>query len=1336
MVSSPQLILGSLHSISDRSIFFTPLENDHLDLKTVSTAPPSHRSVLQRNGLVAKVCVGVTFYEARVSGTPPTSHTSTARDTGESGPTASVEHHSLSAAKRKELCCLALVHAGLLCAKGDELVIPEEFAATPWPVHTEKQYTELMEQLTARRACTAVNTSSFCVPVLSIEECVYKHKGVRVCLGVAWMPRYSHNLRQWAVTFAASGHRVPEASLLTLLHHVTTGALAMRTAANVVGQTDEALSLSVTLEKVLVHRGSKAEKKTAKEVDSGNAGGGLAFVLTTGACEWRQAEPRVDQNSGTNEAACSGKGRFTNHLIVLEEEQLLYRTPEDCSPRLYPTHGSAAAKRDAWTLGVVLYLLASGLAGTGRAAATSLRSRSPRRACMRKLAPLNAAVLTPDSLWRRLRRELECRGYSGTIVTVITQLLSLDPLTRPSLSTVDRMLQDLQRPTPVHRFPFALGSYDLLRMQNPADIDLNPGARRYTMAGACILCKKQRDSTALCTKGGDHVPGLSSPSWSDEELLPQLPCMDLHYMTFLYPLCGSSDERQRRKQVALALQGPPSSMNASIGVAPVTAPLLDSTRLFQVFGGFAVYKRMPELNAKGQVFYRVVVKDVLVPYPSQGLRRSELPLVKLTIDFSGGLPWPSCCTEALQKSGRVSRNAPFSFTGAHQGVEWFGWVLPGERFSLPNGGHWTAPHDGAFVFLFNSDLRPTDRDRYFGLTSMRAATLPAKVPRTVLPDSLFRLHAGDEARVSGIFGSRTENGNRADPGLRRSSVLRCSVVHRRSCHSVTDVALPSATHEIVEAEENASTALEHRPLSLSASQLRNSPGEPPVNGRRRRSSMKDRAPSRRSDMFPAIVVGFLESAAEERKSPGSALAASVLRSASDTASSHTSGTPELNEPGLLLGAPRRDTPVITDRKNPKSPEWAEARDKAQWTDCNITRLPVCTNTSVDSARALAPPEGSISPTAPNWLASWRQKACKPLGMTMSLQGSRGAAAEGLVTSLPLSVDAENVISNAAVTAQLVSSTRNSGRESSSRVFELRPIAQRRVRKESIHATLPAATPKLPPIVGTLPAGLGEMRIGGLWLPSEAVDAAFRALTFCVFSTGEHGYMHPPVKISARVAHAIRALPGAAYLAFLSNQLPLFRRNHPRMEAATCSLMLPHHGFTCYASDGTLLGVLALRCSRNGCPDVMSDEFELMTRVSTAFHGSSVASRTVYASYLSKDVGAHMDKARAASGACEVRNRDGEEDGQASPLRHVSSLPHRGWGTRKLLANARGNQARTFSGAFRHVNDCTSNENDDASPSQTREDVLPACWVGFDGLSAALLFADAAQSVWVPYRIGG
>ncbi|GET89724.1 hypothetical protein, conserved [Leishmania tarentolae] len=1338
MVTSPKLVLGGLHHISDRSVFFIPLENDHLDLTTISTAPPSHRSVLQRNGLMAKAFIGVKFYGACTTTAKSSLSISSCWGTCEADTTDSADHHKLSASNREDLWRTALANAGLLRDKWDALVTPEEFAATPWPVHSETEYEELKKELSTRKACATANTSSFCVPILSIDEFVYKNKGVRVCLGVAWMPRYLHNLREWADTFAQStGHRVPEASLLAVLHHLTSGTLALRAATGTAERKQATLSLSVTLERVLVYRSSEAEKNLSKEVGSDEAGGGLTFALSTGAFRWRGAEPRVDESSRTNVPAHTRISTLTNHLIVPDEKMLLYRTPEDGSPRLYPTDGSAAEKRDVWTLGVVLYLLASGVTSTSDAAIACPPDRRPWRAPVREVTPLNSSELTPDSLWTRLRRELEPRGYSSTIVTVAAQLLSLDPLTRPSLTTVDRMLQDLHRPTPVCRFPFALGSYHLLRMSNLTNIDVDPGARRYTMEGVCILCKKRRDSTPKCSKGGDHVPGISSPSWSGEELLPQLQGMDLHHIAFLYPLCGSSDERRRRKQAALALQGPHNGTNASSSIAGDPTPLLDSTLLFQVFGGFAVYERVPELNGKGQVFHRVIVKEVLVPYPTQGLRRAELPLVKLTIDFSGGLPWPSCCTETLQKSGRVSRNVPFGFTGAHHDVKWFGWLLPGERFSLPNGRHWTGPHDGAFVFWFDANLRPTDKDRYFALTGMRAATLTATLPRTVMPDSLFRIHAGDQTHISNLLQCREASRSRADSRLGRWSALRGNLVHRRSCRSVTAIAVPSATHEIVEADENVSNVLSQRRLSLSALQVPRMEEEFAANGRRRWSSAKESALSRNSAALSAAVVDHPETIDEVRKSPCDAPSPSILRSGRKTKCSGRAATPHLSVPNLL-DTPKSRTHATGYQTSSKSLDGERTNDQVRFSERDTIQSPVNGTMCAKGAHALSAPEKSTSPATSPIITSGRKNAFKLRDTPILSKQLRGGAATQLVASASASAGAEHPTMSSMASAQSVLTAQSGVLGNLPQLENMRPVSQRGARKKSAVATPPATTPTLPWTVGAVPAGLGDLHVCGLWLPSETVDAAFRSLTFCILSTGEHGYMHPPVKMSARVAHVIAAPPGAEFLSFLSNQVPLLHRNHPHLQKAGLSMMLPHHGFTCYSADGTLLGVLGLRCSTKGDPDVMAGEFEIMMRSRQAIFGSSVASWTMYASHLSESVGVEAHMRRAAVNGVKARNGHSGESRKASTLRHVCSLLRRASWSQNMSTNTPENETLTFTSACHLVGDFTPEENDALlqSPKREGEASLRACWMSFDGVSTALLFANSAQSVWVPYRIGG
>ncbi|KAG5501426.1 hypothetical protein JKF63_03239 [Porcisia hertigi] len=1319
MVAFPRLALGAVHNISERNIFFTPLEKDHLDLETVSTAPPSHRGVLQRNGLLAKMCVGVTFYEEQG-----------VDDNDRSG---LAEHQKLSRARQESLWRSALVYAGFL-KKDDGLVIPPELVERPWPVHTAPQYTKLMKEMRARQACSTANTSEFCVPILSIDEFPHQHMGVRVWLGVAWMPRYSHNLRQWATTFLHAKQPIPEASLMTCLHHMATGALVLRRATNTAGKIDATLSLDFTLDKVLVHRASRQEEDGG-ETDLDQVEGGLTFVLAAGVCKWPQCESHEDKSGATSETARFCTGGVVDYMHALKREQLMYRSPEDCWPHVYPTHVNGGAKRDVWRLGIMLYLLASGVAATPNACIASPCGRHTRPAGARELAPLSAIESTPDSLWKRLRRDLECRAYSSAIVTVVTQLLSLDPMTRPSLTTVDCMLQDLQRLTPVRRFPFALGSYDLLRMPNPTDIELDPIARRYTLVGVCMLCKKPRDSTPLCTKGGEHVPGASSPLWSDEELLPQLITTDTHYMTFLYPLCGSRDERQRRKQMALALQS--SLGSGSSALACEGAPPLDISVLFQVFGGFAVYKRVPERNEKGQTFHRITMKEVLVLYPSQGLRRSEWALRKMTIDFSGGLPWPSSCTESLQASGRVSRNVPLAFTGAHHDVEWFAWVLPGERFSLPNGGHWTAPRDGAFVFWFNSDLQPTDRDRYFALTSVRAATLPAKVPRTVMPDSLLRLHAGDERHITSPPEGYIQAGSRFETRQGRLGVIRANNVHRRTCHNVADVALPSATHEILELTESKRIASAQSPLSPLPAQLQNIQ-ESPANWRCHRGMEKQQKRTKIShcSTLPVVaVVDSLKTTGEVQKGSGAACAPSTPHTTANTANRCASATPQLYDRDLFSKTPSSATPISTGCKSSESPDWDTASKHTAMMVSTTTQRPLRRPSTVDSARALGLPGESAYSAAQHSLGPACRRERKTGSITPSSRDERGTNSQSFSGSVPVRSGAVQGATSVPAFVKPLSFLHGSDREPSTLVLEQSPVSHCKAMRRGVRESA-AVTPRLPPVGGALPRALGEIHVCGLWLSGTGVDAVFRALTFCVLSTGEHGYIHPPVKISAQTARAIRAPQGAAFVAFLSNQVPLLRRNHPQLNTPQLPLILPHHGFACYAGDGTLVGILALRCSTTAARGARGDEFELMLHVTPARHGSSVSPRVIYASYLA---GGLEQRAHTTQAAIDRGKARGEHDEkrQTSPLCHVSSSLHPFSGSCNVSCDIAENETLTLTSACDLVRNFTPNDNGQGLSWQTGNSapVLPACWMGFDGAVLALLFTDAEQSEWVPYHLG-
>jgi hypothetical protein len=290
-----------------------------------------------------------------------------------------------------------------------------------------------------------------------------------------------------------------------------------------------------------------------------------------------------------------------------------------------------------------------------------------------------------------------------------------------------------------------------------------------------------------------------------------------------------------------------------------------------------------------------------------------------------------------------------------------------------------------------------------------------------------------------------------------------------------------------------------------------------------------------------------------------------------------------------------------------------------------------------------------------------------------------------------------------------------------------------------------ATPKLAPLSHAVSA-LSTLRVCGLWLPAEVVDATFQGLTFWVFSTGEHGYMQPPIKMSVQMGYGLRAPPEAVYIAFLSNQVPLFRRNHPRMDVAVFCPLLPHHGFACYNADGKLLGVLALRFSMKDDADVLHGEFTLVTHVREACHGSQLCSRALYASFLTGSVGdekamlgekaGNRTHATTTDKWSNMAKHTGQEAELVMPqLLHSRSFTQTGMDSRTLWRTPSEAQTLTFTSACHLVGEFTPNDKEDFASHKESAPVLPACWVGFDAASGCLLFTDVGQAAWVPYSIG-
>ncbi|KPI88029.1 hypothetical protein ABL78_2905 [Leptomonas seymouri] len=1378
-MTMPKKCLGAVHHVSEHSVFFLPSHSDHLDFETLGTAPPCHRAVLQRSGLVAKIYAAATFYEDKVAAAS-TRHSRT----HEEG--ALVKHDALSLDGRQEVWRSALTYAGLLVSKDAALHIPTHLESTPWPYVTLSQYRKFVKQAIARANCAAVNSSNFCVPILSVQEYAYKRLDIEVSLAVMWMPRYPLNLRQWAATLGATGRPIPEPLLLAMLHHITIAQLTIRSGDTMAGRSElTAAAASVpTLDSVLVHASGREKEGGARDWSDEPT-----FVLSASASDENSERPA---DSPADSAQPPPPQQFP-----------LYRSPEECNPMLYPALALGTTKRAVWGLGIVLYLLASGrahlVAPQGCVALSDGSSKSTphnqRRARVVEETLFNAAVMTPDALWRRLRRDLEPRGYGGTLTTVVAQLLSLDPLTRPSLTTVDRMLQDLHRPTPIHRFPFAIGSYDLLRLPNPTStIELNPGARQYTFAEVCLLCKKPRGSTAVCLKGGDHqATGVTSPSWNDEsELLPAVvPVSESTYMTFLHPLCGAADERQRRRLAAHALQNATANVSLVMNANPSCCNSMAQTIiplhcgfLLQVFGGFAVYERLPEQNSKGQVIYKVKVRDVLIPYPSQGLRRDELPLVKTTLEFGGGMPWPSCCTETLQKSGRVSRHVPFSLTGSYHGVEWFGWVLPGERFAMPNGAHWTAPRDGAFVFWFGANLQPTDRDRYFAVTNVGSATLPTKVSRTLLPDSLFRQHVGDESQASLLLMRNiTSPSSRSTSKIEQSDV-RANAARRRTAQSVTDIVLPSATHEILEADEQgpaaarAGDAVLHSALIIPASQQASATEEapPPRHTRRHHSSTAGRR--RRPDKsFHTVVARDYEDTTNtrveesvqvnaahcprERAAPKENVAHTPSTTVAFTSNTENCGslkhsrqsrcaTPEPQSngenpifPAALPAAAAAATDVdnymvagaaspsvcsspaaygrIASRETTRPPSHRDTRAKGVR---ELAPRPVneLTRRSHGSAKGVKKQKPSVlvmaetpSAATPHGSshAQSRSVSVQKRAQALSAGGSAGSSVPPLPQLLLPSPGAQN--------SKRKLSPRPLKRLASPRVSTpnspLQPLG--------VFATPTLATPKRVPLSHAVSA-LSMLRVFGRWLPMDSVDAAFQALTFWVFSTGEYGHMPAPSRMSSQMVYALRAPPGAVYLSFMSSEIPLFYRNHSQTTLVDSSLLLPHHGFACYNAAGNLLGVLALRCSMKDDANVIRGEFVIDTYAKDPCHGSQISSRHIYASYLAGSVG--DEKAKHCDAA-------GEAGMPMSHQCYSQSITLAGQDSRISFSTPPDAQTLTFTSARHLIGEFTPHRSETLTLHNDSTPTLPACWMGFDGSSNSLLFSDVGQSAWVPYGIG-
>lgn len=1268
------------------SVVFLPHEDTKLDLKTINSSPPTHRTALQQEGMAVKCFVGVSLVASpKRRGRSASSWGGASRVTAAAPSLIAVGAESdlwKREALEKENCGnvwqLVLRSAKLIGGKGtDDSFVGE--AAMSWPCLTEVGYKRRVMALKERQQSSEVNHSSFCVPVLRVEEYVFKQTGCQVSLCAIWMPYYPQTIQQWARDYTMEGRIVPENHLIAALHHMTLGLLTLRKAVS-------AASPSSSDAKGGTGRASLCIFSPTTEnivVFSNKEGGEPIFMVSMGVSSTRTASERYTE--------CVMDSRFIapEHCSATEREQ-----ESRVNGRLLP-HDDP--KQDVWAMGMMLYIMASGAAEDTVPSPSSVKSG--RRSAD---TPMNDPSMTPDLMWRRIRRSLENRGYSSIIAHVIAQLLSLDPLSRPSLATLDSLLVDLHRPTPIVRFPFALGSFDLLRLPDVELVEVNPGAWRYNSSDVCCVCRKERTDRKCRTD--EHAEGLASPSWNDDELLPELPANLSTYMTFGYPLQGSVEPSlQRRRLVAKGLQGSggmasaAASINGSISLFMGNGTL-DCSYLFQMFGGFILYERVPNRNSKGKVYDKIEVRDVFVPFPVGGLRRGEQSLVSRRIHFGGALPWPSSCTAVLQQSGRITRQLPFSFTGSYHDVRWCAWILPGERFALRNGRTWTAPHDGAFAFWFDDNLSPTDRDRYFPLTSVRAMNLQTKVPRTTLPDQVFRQHIeAEEGHTNSAMLSRVGSRNLLN---RSTTTASSSALRRRSSQSFINVKLPRGS-EIAE-ERDSTILVQCNSLPESPSRSRSlpspigSPAESP-------QQVSNRLPRRRRPSSHRLSIVAVKPMTPSKSSPGTR---SLDRRPNG---SHTSKQPE---------AQIQNPPFA-------SAEVANGFHK----DAPLRRSSTNTGAAYPDEKASTLPE----------LKSWggRQTAAEPQrngkDAAENAVGSilNPAPAHGLTKHETPPIQQNRPFKRNGVNGNGNGTAAHLGKETgpgdNARYDIVTPQGSLgRIGRATSRSLLGSTrtSPQLPPLILNESAALSTLNLYGTWLHPGNIDATFEALTFCISSTGEHGFLQPPIPVTNAVHHILKAPLGASYIAFMSNQIPLFQRNHPQMNSTALSRLLPHHGFACYTSDGTLLAVLSLRIAGKALPKVTLDEFKLNTRVLPAIKNTTDSARLYYASYLPQSLGDVKYILSQQHRASEL---------PANPLNHnpfgLPGAPNMNGGVVKTPEG----QTLTFSSARHLVGEFTPVESS-AGDFYDAADVLPACWVGFSAEEMALVFTDIEQTCWVPYSI--
>ncbi|ORC91663.1 uncharacterized protein TM35_000052590 [Trypanosoma theileri] len=658
-VSRSKVFFRRAVRISSTSVFFTPKEGESLDFQTVCSAPKAHRELLQKNGMIAKVMLSIS--------------SSSLGDFS--------SHQS-----RLRIWWKVLLNNGLVQPDTSSVTVPVSMENELWPIVDETTFTARMNMAVQRLESEKFSECPFIVPVLSVEEFVYKEPDMMGTLGVIWMPNYTCNLRQWSES-QLSKRYIPELTLCALINQMIIALLALKTSNN------NFSSSYFFMEDILVAVTNSEEEPT--------------FVLNILGF---QEEERHQQ-----QIFLTQKSNMSNHLYPFLPPEVIINSSKPFGNTKY----------DIWALGMVVYRTASGCSQTSKRLfdiSHRILNRIPE-------LPLNHTSLTPSDIIRRVRRDLQPGPYSNPFIHLVIFMLAQDPLTRPTIRVLDQILQGILRHKPILRFPFAIGSFDLLRVLHPENVLIDPVKGLYIMSTECVLCKRRRSSSYgrsgsgsssnMCSHPAcgpnDHRPAVCSPLWSTDELLPGYIVTKCSQMTYLSPLVGKVEDKEKRRCIEAALR----------------EDNIDRDSLLQLFGGFAVL----EANNKGTL----TTREVMVPIPCNVLYKKEKKDVITTISFTAALPWPSQCTHQLQQEGRIQRAVPALFS--IRNVYWYAWILPGETFLLGEN-KWMPAADGAFVFWFSENLTPTEQDRYFLVCSVQSLTLQAKVETTALPDHSFQRGEG------------------------------------------------------------------------------------------------------------------------------------------------------------------------------------------------------------------------------------------------------------------------------------------------------------------------------------------------------------------------------------------------------------------------------------------------------------------------------------------------------------------------------------------------------------------------------------------------------------------